>query len=103
MVTPLEKFLAKHPAPSGMDSKEWAALSAVACEDKFFSSKQENKRLLGRLYMLIKDYLSGDQEVLPNGEDGHQGRECRGLFQPGASMAPNRGACFPGRRGAEVP
>lgn len=68
MVTPLEKFLAKHPAPSGMDSKEWAALSAVACEDKFFSSKQENKRLLGRLYMLIKDYLSGDQEVLPNGE-----------------------------------
>lgn len=68
MVTPLEKFLAKHPAPSGMDSKEWAALSAVACEDKFFSSKQENKRLLGRLYMLIKDYLSGEKETLPNGE-----------------------------------
>lgn len=68
MVTPLEKFLAKHPAPSGMDSKEWAALSAVAHEDKFFSSKQENKRLLGRLYMLIKDYLSGETETLPNGE-----------------------------------
>lgn len=68
MVTPLEKFLKKHPAPSGMDSKEWAALSVVAHEDKFFSSKQENKRLLGRFYMLIKDFLSGEQEVLPNGQ-----------------------------------
>ena len=27
MVTPLEKFLAKHPTPSGMDSKEWAPLN----------------------------------------------------------------------------
>ena len=36
MVTPLEKFLAKHPTPSGMDSKEWAALNAAMKENKFF-------------------------------------------------------------------
>ena len=41
MVTPLEKFLAKHPTPSGMDSKEWAALNAAMKENKFFSSKKK--------------------------------------------------------------
>ena len=48
MVTPLEKFLAKHPTPSGMDSKEWAALNAAMKENKFFSSKVENIRLQSR-------------------------------------------------------
>ena len=68
MVTPLEKFLAKHPTPSGMDSKEWAALNAAMNENKFFSSKVENIRLLERLHRLIKNYLTGEKETLPNGE-----------------------------------
>ena len=68
MVTPLEKFLAKHPTPSGMDSKEWAALNAAINENKFFSSKVENIRLLERLHRLIKNYLTGEKETLPNGE-----------------------------------
>lgn len=68
MVTPLEKFLAKHPTPSGMDSKEWAALNAAMKENKFFSSKVENIRLLERLHRLIKNYLTGEKETLPNGE-----------------------------------
>lgn len=53
MVTPLEKFLAKHPTPSGMDSKEWAALNAAMKENKFFSSKVENIRLLERLHLSL--------------------------------------------------
>ncbi len=68
MVTPLEKFLAKHPTPSGMSSKEWAALNAAMKENKFFSAKVENIRLLERLHRLIKDYLTGEKETLPNGE-----------------------------------
>lgn len=68
MVTPLEKFLAKHPTPSGMDSKEWAVLNAAMKENKFFSSKVENIRLLERLHRLIKNYLTGEKETLPNGE-----------------------------------
>ena len=77
MVTPLEKFLAKHPTPSGMDSKEWAALNAAMKENKFFSSKVENIRLLERLHRLIKNYLTGEKETLPR---HFNGSKPRGLF-----------------------
>ena len=37
-------------------------------DNKFFSSKVENIRLLERLHRLIKNYLTGEKETLPNGE-----------------------------------
>lgn len=68
MVTPLKKFLAKHPTPSGMSSRQWAALSAAMREEKFFSARVENVRLLERLQGMIRDFLTGEREVLENGE-----------------------------------
>lgn len=68
MVTPLKKFLTKHPTPSGMSSRQWAALSAAMREEKFFSARVENVRLLERLQGMIRDFLTGEREVLENGE-----------------------------------
>lgn len=67
-MTPLKKFLTKHPTPSGMSSRQWAALSAAMREEKFFSARVENVRLLERLQGMIRDFLTGEREVLENGE-----------------------------------
>ncbi len=64
----LEKVGVKSPIGSQLNSSQWGDVPVALRERAFFSSRVESVRFLQRAQDGITDFLSGNTEVLPNGQ-----------------------------------